>query len=105
MTSAFLFSPRLSPSPELPHEACAKMTPFRRSPSQRDKEDKTDLDVVEGRFVCDVIEQKQSWGRRREGQRSDTHTHTHVVRLTMGVAVVGMSDTAETLLSSSVPDL
>lgn len=42
-----------------------------------------------------------------------THTHTHEdincwccrARLTVGVAVVGVSDTAETLLSSSVPDL
>lgn len=48
-------------SPEL--APCVKpdrMTLFPRSHSQRDEENETDLDIVEGRFVGDVIEQKQS---------------------------------------------
>lgn len=64
-----------------------RKTLFRRSNSQREKEDKADLDVVEGRFVGDVIEQKQSWRRRRgEGQRSEVHTHTRTCTVAGGVS-------------------
>lgn len=41
-----------------------RVKPDRTKPAR--DEDRTHLDVVEGRFVGDVIEQKQSWGRRRK---------------------------------------
>lgn len=50
-------------------EPCVK--PERTKIGQR--EDRTDLDVVEGRFVGDVIEQKQSWWTRRKDEISHTH--------------------------------
>lgn len=83
------------------------------------RKEATDLDVVKGGLVGDIIEQQQCWGQKASEDACNSLPSTHNLvyhppslglgpsaqELTMSITIVGMGDTAEPLLASRVPDL